>query len=50
MDKQAAVVAERGRKPKEALDSRSFKDGAIYLFRRADYKKSTWFCRVKICL
>ena len=48
MDEQAAVVAERGRKPKEALDSRSFMDGAIYLFRRADYKKPTWFCRVKV--
>ena len=36
------------RKEKQELDSRSFKDGAIYLFRRADYKKPTWFCRVKV--
>jgi hypothetical protein len=48
MDERVAVVAERGRKPNEALDNRSFMDGAIYLFRRADYKKPTWFCRVKV--
>ena len=36
------------RKPKNDLESRSFMDGAIYLFRRADYKKPTWFCRVKV--
>jgi integrase len=48
MDEQSTAVAKLGRKPKEALDSRSFMDGAIYLFRRADYKKPTWFCRVKV--
>jgi hypothetical protein len=36
------------RKTKEALDSRVFKDGQIYLYRRQDYKKPIWFCRVKI--
>jgi integrase len=36
------------RKPKSELESRTFKDGTIYLFRRADYKKPTWFCRVKV--
>jgi integrase len=36
------------RKAKVELESRSFKDGAIYLFRRADYKKPTWSCRVKV--
>lgn len=30
------------------LDSRSFRDGAIYLFRRGDYKKPTWFWRVTV--
>lgn len=45
MDEQAAVVAKRERKP---LESRTFMGGAIYLFRRADYKKPTWFCRVKV--
>ena len=34
--------------PKNILDSRVFKDGAIYLFVRSDYKKPTWFCRVKV--
>ena len=36
------------RKPKTELESKVFKDGAIYLFKRADYKKPTWFCRVKV--
>ena len=36
------------RKQKSELESRAFKDGAIYLFRRADYKKPTWFCRVRV--
>jgi integrase len=42
---------DRRKKPREEkndLDSRSFRDGAIYLFRRGDYKKPTWFCRVKV--
>jgi integrase len=34
--------------PKNILKSRVFKDGAIYLFVRSDYKKPTWFCRVKV--
>jgi hypothetical protein len=38
----------RIRKPKTELESRSSKDGAIYLFKRAEYKKPTWFCRVKV--
>ena len=38
----------RIRQPKTDLDSRTFKDGAIYLYRRADYKKPTWFCRIKV--
>ena len=40
--------AQHTRKQKSKLESRSFRDGAIYLFRRADYKKPTWFCRVKV--
>jgi integrase len=36
------------RKAKAELDSRTLKDGAIYLFKRTDYKKPTWFCRIKI--
>jgi integrase len=38
----------KNRKPKTELESKVFKDGAIYLFKRADYKKPTWFCRVKV--
>lgn len=40
-------TAKRTRKPKGKLDSRVFMDGKIYLFRRADYIKGTWSCRVK---
>ena len=41
-------VPNRTRQPKTDLDSRTFKDGAIYLYRRADYIKPTWFCRIKV--
>ncbi|WP_152414467.1 tyrosine-type recombinase/integrase [Blastomonas sp. AAP53] len=35
--------------PKGAVtDSKSFRDGLIYLYQRADFKKPTWLCRVKI--
>jgi integrase len=30
------------------LESKTFKDGAIYLYRRAEYKKPTWYIRLKI--
>jgi hypothetical protein len=43
----AAIILKKGQ-PKAALESRIFKDGAIYLFKRADYKKPTWFCRINI--
>ena len=36
------------RTAQKPLESRSFKDGQIYLFRRADYKKPTWLCRIKV--
>ena len=38
----------RSRKSKETLDSRTFRDGQIYLYRRQDYKKQIWFCRIKV--
>jgi hypothetical protein len=39
MDNPVSILKpKRVRKDKTELDSRSFKDGAIYLFRRADYK------------
>ena len=28
-------------------ESRKFRDGAIYLYQRSDFKKRTWLCRVK---
>lgn len=40
-------MARKGSDPK-ALDSRTFRDGAIYLYRRAEYKKPTWYIRLKV--
>ena len=40
--------AQRQRKAKTKLESRSFRDGSIYLFRRANYKTPVWFCRIKV--
>ena len=38
-----------GREPKVALDNRTFRDvWQIYLFRRQDYVKPIWFCRIKV--
>lgn len=33
---------------RKTLLSKTFKDGAIYLFQRGDYKKPIWFCRLKV--
>lgn len=33
---------------REALESRTFKNGSIYIYRRPDYVKPTWLCRLKI--
>jgi len=38
----------RSRATAKILESKTFKDGAIYLYRRADYKKPTWFIRLKV--
>lgn len=45
---QASGESRKNRKSKTDLESRIFKDGAIYLFRRTDYKKPTWVCRIKV--
>ena len=44
--KSASTASARSNK--NVLESRVFKDGAIYLFLRSDYKKPTWFCRIKV--
>lgn len=36
------------RSMRNALVSKTFRDGAIYLFLRGDYQKPIWFCRVKV--
>ncbi len=38
----------RTRTEPQELDSRTFRDGAIYLYRRAEYKKPTWYIRLKV--
>ena len=45
---QTSPAEKRPRKSKETLDSRTFRDGQIYLYRRQDYKKQIWFCRIKV--
>ena len=46
----AAIAAERtGSTAKGAVtESKTFRDGLIYLYKRADFKKPTWLCRVKV--
>jgi integrase len=35
--------------PKGAVtEPKTFRDGLIYLYQRADFKKPTWLCRVKV--
>jgi integrase len=42
-----AKIAEKT--PKGAVtESKTFRDGLIYLYQRADFKKPTWLCRVKV--
>ncbi len=44
---KSAKTTENG--PKGAVtESRTFRDGLIYIYQRADFKKPTWLCRVKI--
>ena len=45
---QAGPNPPKRRTPAKVLDSKTFRDGAIYLYRRSDSKKPTGFCRVKI--
>ena len=30
------------------LESKTFRDGVIYLYKQADYRKPTWLCRIKV--
>lgn len=40
-------MAKQRSDPQE-LESRTFREGAIYLYRRAEYKKPTWYIRLKV--
>jgi hypothetical protein len=51
--KGSASIAKPTKTAKKAskgavTESRTFRDGLIYLYQRADFKKPTWLCRVKI--
>ena len=48
MDAAETSPEPKRRAPPKVLESKTFKDGAIYLYRRAEYKKPTWFIRLKI--
>lgn len=48
MDAAETLSKPKRRAPPTVLESKTFKDGAIYLYRRAEYKKPTWFIRLKI--
>ena len=47
-DGDQAQESTRKRASPKVLDSKTFRDGAIYLYRRADYQKPIWFIRLKI--
>jgi hypothetical protein len=38
----------KNRHGKNILESKTFRDGGIYLFLRGDYKIPIWFCRIKV--
>lgn len=43
-------VADGGSIPAKGtiVASRTFREGAIFLYKRGDYKKPTWLCRIKV--
>lgn len=45
----SAGVAEDASSPKGIIvESKTFRDGLIYLYKRGNYKKPTWLCRIKV--
>jgi len=48
VDVAETLPSPKRRAAQKVLESKTFKDGAIYLYRRAEYKKPTWFIRLKI--
>lgn len=48
MDSAGIPPKTKNRALPKVLESKTFKDGAIYLYRRAEYKKPTWYIRLKI--
>jgi integrase len=48
MDSAGKLPKTGNRATPTVLESKIFRDGAIYLYRRAEYKKPTWYIRLKI--
>jgi integrase len=48
MDSAGTPPKTGNRATPSVLESKTFKEGAIYLYRRAEYKKPTWYIRLKI--
>lgn len=47
-DDMPQAASESGKAKGSVTESKSFRDGLIYLYKRADYRKPVWLCRVKI--
>lgn len=47
-DQSPAFPTRKKRAVSKTLEHRTLKDGAIYLYRRADYVKPTWFIRLRV--
>ena len=45
---QERILPTDSKVDRKPLESRTFMDGAIYIYVRSDYKKPTWLCRLKI--
>ena len=45
---QERILSTASKVDRKALESRTFMDGAIYIYVRPDYIKPTWLCRLKI--
>ncbi len=45
-----AMIAKKDDSPAKGsvIESKTFRDGLIYLYKRADFKKPTWLCRIKV--
>jgi integrase len=47
-EENSSASPDRKRAASKILESKTLKDGAIYLYRRSEYKKPIWFIRLKV--